>query len=208
MRIFNFKKCEQKFYAFTLAEILLVMGILGVVAALTIPNLQNNMEDQKIVAKVQTMFADIDQAYKVALKKYDDDWVDGSYGPRILEFLSTKKVCDNNNSASCFASTIKKYNSFEKTFPTASLIGAIFSDGSSVLFLPSAIYIDIDGKDKGYNTLGVDIFNASFGENGLDLNNNENQSSVTNWTSWVLRYGNVDYLHCSGLSATGNTTCN
>ena len=57
---------NKKSVAFTLAEVLLVMGILGVVAAITVPNLNKSVGDQERVAKVQTMVADVEQAYKVA----------------------------------------------------------------------------------------------------------------------------------------------
>ena len=88
---------NKKSVAFTLAEILMVMGIIGVVAAITIPNLNKNIGDQERVAKVQTMVADVDQAYKIALKKYDDEWTTNSYGPRILEFMQTKLTCTTAN---------------------------------------------------------------------------------------------------------------
>lgn len=203
-KIFNITK-----QAFTLAEVLMVMGILGVVAALTIPNLQSNMEDQQIVAKVQTMYADIDQAYKVALKKYDDNWEDSSYAPRVLEYMNTKSICDNNNASSCFADTIYVYKDNDG-FPFDSKnISAIFNDGSSIYFRTNEkdALFDIDGKDKGYNTLGIDIFRISFGENGLELDTETNFSSVNNYTSWIIKFNNVDYLHCSTLKANGNTTC-
>lgn len=203
-KIFNITK-----QAFTLAEVLMVMGILGVVAALTIPNLQSNMEDQQIVAKVQTMYADIDQAYKVALKKYDDNWEDSSYAPRVLEYMNTKSICDNNNASSCFADTIYVYKDNDG-FPFDSKnISAIFNDGSSIYFRTNEkdALFDIDGKDKGYNTLGIDIFHISFGENGLELDTETNFSSVNNYTSWIIKFNNVDYLHCSTLKANGNTTC-
>ena len=203
-KIFNITK-----QAFTLAEVLMVMGILGVVAALTIPNLQSNIEDQQIVAKVQTMYADIDQAYKVALKKYDDNWENSSYAPRVLEFMNTKSICDNNNASSCFADTIYVYKDNDG-FPFDSKnISAIFNDGSSIYFRTNEkdALFDIDGKDKGYNTLGIDIFRISFGENGLELDTETNFSSVNNYTSWIIKFNNVDYLHCSTLKANGNTTC-
>lgn len=204
-KIFNITK-----QAFTLAEVLMVMGILGVVAALTIPNLQSNIEDQQIVAKVQTMYADIDQAYKVALKKYDDNWEDSSYAPRVLEYMNTKSICDNNNASSCFASPIHLYDDSSEDFPfEPENISAIFNDGSSIYFRTNEkdALFDIDGKDKGYNTLGIDIFFISFGENGLRLETETNFSSVGNYTSWIIKFNNVDYLHCSTLKANGNTTC-
>lgn len=203
-KIFNITK-----QAFTLAEVLMVMGILGVVAALTIPNLQSNIEDQQIVAKVQTMYADIDQAYKVALKKYDDNWENSSYAPRVLEYMNTKSICDNNNASSCFADTIYVYKDNDG-FPFDSKnISAIFNDGSSIYFRTNEkdALFDIDGKDKGYNTLGIDIFHISFGENGLELYTETNFSSVGNYTSWIIKFNNVDYLHCNTLKANGNTTC-
>lgn len=203
-KIFNITK-----QAFTLAEVLMVMGILGVVAALTIPNLQSNIEDQQIVAKVQTMYADIDQAYKVALKKYDDNWEDSSYAPRVLEYMNTKSICNSNNTSSCFASTISYYRTGQKISFTSDKYSATFNDGSSIIFQnpPSLVFFDIDGKDKGYNTIGVDIFNIGFGENGLELDTETNFSSVNNYTSWIIKFNNVDYLHCSTLKANGNTTC-
>lgn len=201
------KQNSKLLMAFTLAEVLMVMGILGVVAALTIPNLQNNMEDQKIVAKVQTIYAEVDQAYKVALRKYEDNWSDSSYPSRILEFMNTKNVCNKSNISSCANSNIKQLNTTLVTGVPNTTGAATFNDGSSILFFKDGAYIDIDGKG-GFNTLGVDTFPISFDENGVNAGNGANASSVSNYTAWVLKIGNVDYLHCNTLSATGNTTCN
>ena len=46
-------KILKKALAFTLAETLIVMGIIGVVAALTIPNLNSSTADKEKVAKVK-----------------------------------------------------------------------------------------------------------------------------------------------------------
>lgn len=43
----------KRFFAFTLAETLIVMGIIGVVAALTIPNLNSSTADKEKVAKLK-----------------------------------------------------------------------------------------------------------------------------------------------------------
>lgn len=45
--------------AFTLAETLIVMGIIGVVAALTIPNLNSSTADKEKVAKVKKRYTKI-----------------------------------------------------------------------------------------------------------------------------------------------------
>ena len=46
------KNIVNKAFAFTLAETLIVMGIIGVVAALTIPNLNSSTADKEKVAKL------------------------------------------------------------------------------------------------------------------------------------------------------------
>ena len=46
----------KKTLAFTLAEVLVVMGIIGVVAAITIPTLNNTTNEKEIVAKVNKSF--------------------------------------------------------------------------------------------------------------------------------------------------------
>ena len=43
----------EKFKAFTLAEVLITLAVLGVVAAMTIPTLVNNSSDQSTVTKVK-----------------------------------------------------------------------------------------------------------------------------------------------------------
>ena len=196
---------NKKSVAFTLAEILMVMGIIGVVAAITIPNLNKNIGDQERVAKVQTMVADVDQAYKIALKKYDDEWTTNSYGPRILEFMQTKLTCTTANASNCALLAYKQRGSVVLTGIPNQGVAATFNDGSTILFGGNIAYIDIDGKG-GYQTLGVDGFFIGFGESGLLMNGSENDSNVTNYTSWIVKNGNAEYLHCNTVK-NSNITC-
>lgn len=54
---------------FTLAEVLITLGIIGVVATLTIPSLINNYQKKQTVTKLQKAISVLNQAYKLA---YDD----------------------------------------------------------------------------------------------------------------------------------------
>ena len=56
--------------AFTLAETLVVMGIIGVVAALTIPNLNQSTGDGEKVAKVKKVYANLEDAFVRATAVY------------------------------------------------------------------------------------------------------------------------------------------
>ena len=55
-------KILKKALAFTLAETLIVMGIIGVVAALTIPNLNSSTADKEKVAKVKKIYSNLNDA--------------------------------------------------------------------------------------------------------------------------------------------------
>jgi len=60
--------CKKK-AAFTLAEVLITLGIIGVVAAMTIPNLIAEQQKRTTVTKLQRAISVLNQAYRRA---YDD----------------------------------------------------------------------------------------------------------------------------------------
>ena len=64
--------------AFTLAETLIVIGILGVVAALTLPNLNHAMGDKEKVTRVQKAYSEMSEAVDRAIAVYGpiEEWPD------------------------------------------------------------------------------------------------------------------------------------
>ena len=54
--------------AFTLAEVLITLGIIGVVAALTIPSLIQKYEEKQTVSQVKKAYSEISQAYMSAVQ--------------------------------------------------------------------------------------------------------------------------------------------
>ena len=56
--------------AFTLAEVLITLGIIGVVAALTLPSLiQRNIEKQRVV-QLKKAYSELSQAYNLAVEEF------------------------------------------------------------------------------------------------------------------------------------------
>ena len=56
--------------AFTLTEVLITLGIIGVVAAITLPSLiQHNIEKQR-VAKLKKAYSELSQAYNLAVEEF------------------------------------------------------------------------------------------------------------------------------------------
>ena len=60
----------KKFIAFTLAETLIVMGIIGIVSALTLPNLNASTGEKEKVAKVKKIYQNLNDAYGRAQAVY------------------------------------------------------------------------------------------------------------------------------------------
>ena len=96
-RFFGFHPCNgiAKKAAFTLAEVLITLGIIGVVAAMTMPMLIAKYQKLVVETKLQVFYAQINDAFRRAHVDYDgtfDDWVikDKNYSyNEIKAFLET-----------------------------------------------------------------------------------------------------------------------
>ena len=98
--------------AFTLAETLIVMGVIGVVAALTLPNLNQSTGNKEKVAKLQKIYSNLQDAYGRAEAVYGPfyEWFTNDSGKkayakrageRITEFMKISKNCEFNE-GQCF----------------------------------------------------------------------------------------------------------
>ncbi len=72
----NFRQVQGNREAFTLAEVLITLGVIGVVAAMTIPNLVNNYQEKVTIAKLKKFYSTFSQAYQMAVLEHGtfDEW--------------------------------------------------------------------------------------------------------------------------------------
>ena len=203
-------------FAFTLAETLIVMGIIGVVAALTLPNLNSSTGEKEKVIKLQKIYSNLSDAVGRASAIYGppDEWP--LFGPvgtgeRLIDFFKTSKVC-GYPAGNCFANYLK-YDSDMYAFIT--------QDGASIGVLPLFFYVDIDGPNKGPNTPGKDGFAFMYNSEtaytvapygSIDFNSTLLTSGCfkkqdLNCTAWVVNMGNMDYLKCADKLNANNTSC-
>lgn len=63
-------------HAFTLSEVLITLGIIGVVAAMTIPVLMEKYQEHAIITRLKRVYSILSQAYLFAVEEYDtpDGW--------------------------------------------------------------------------------------------------------------------------------------
>jgi len=108
----------KKVLAFTLAETLIVMGIIGVVAALTIPNLNSSTADKEKVAKLKKVYSNLNDAIGRTEAVYGSmsDWqwanVDSTteaqmVAERMGDFLKVSKTCGFAVNSGCLPKTGK-----------------------------------------------------------------------------------------------------
>ena len=91
---------NTKKYAFTMAEVLITLGIIGIVAALTIPNLTRKWEERAIISKYKKMYSTLANAYNRAVADNGSpeywDLSDKASILKILEpYLNVTERCYN-----------------------------------------------------------------------------------------------------------------
>lgn len=63
---------NSKFFAFTLAEVLITLGVIGIVAALTIPNIVTNHQKRVTAKKVEKAYSELNQIISQAIAEHGD----------------------------------------------------------------------------------------------------------------------------------------
>lgn len=149
--------------AFTLAEILITLGVIGVVAAITIPGLVNSYKKKVVETKLKHSYSIINQAVKLSVAENDEvsgwdfslpveDFLKKYFTPYIK--ADVKTVRDSNNEG-----VIGNIDSALSINGTQFLINRYKvspSDRNSYYFL--RISVDVNGTHKP-NIQGVDRFN-------------------------------------------------
>ena len=163
--------------AFTLAELLITLGIIGVVAAMTMPSLIQNYQEKATVTKLKKCYSLVSQAYVSILNdEGGSDTLQAGDDLEMMEkfgkYLKYQKTCGRNKG--CFPNVTYKsvtgngYSKWEDD--TTDRSRAVLTDGTLIMFNKSAmwggnegnylyaqIYVDINGF-KGPNQLGRDFF--------------------------------------------------
>ena len=172
---------------FTLAEVLITLGIIGVVAAMTMPTLIQDQQKRSLEVATKKFYSTISQAVRkymadegvddlritpLSSNNYDDiespDAVE-SLRNFAINYLKVSKECDNDPN-DCFAEKYRDFNGDEEDFldlvMTNSSVNFISADGMSISIgypwydLPMNVYVDVNGK-KGPNRVGYDLWSMS-----------------------------------------------
>ena len=165
----EYKKEVSMKKAFTLAEVLITLTIIGVIAALTIPNLIQSYKKHQVEVGVKEAYSILSNAIKMSetengsTSEWNYEFINTDF-PRnkILPYLKVTKTCGYvwNNNCFCQFSAI---NNSSRPMYADWIYFASLANGMSIGIQPfkyelGYIYIDIDGPNKGACKMGKDIF--------------------------------------------------
>ena len=153
---------KEIYKAFTLAEVLITLGIVGVVAALTLPTLVQNYKKHVVETKLAKFYTTINQAVARSNAQNGDpaDWVKDCGG-------GTNPTCTTEETIEWFKTYIGQYMSVSKIEPiegTPKGFLVYFNDGS-IMFMKTCIYdiyFYISEKAIKNPTTGINRFHFRF----------------------------------------------
>lgn len=163
MNIFMYKE-----KAFTLAEILITLGIIGIVAALILPTVIANYQKKKAATQLKKSYTRLAEAIRLSeLQNGDKEyWIyalngENFFNTYLSKFMTIKKVTIKDSNLTYYL--INGNPCTENYCTKLSYIG-VLADGSSVIVSDTNyisngkfVAIDINGL-KGPNTCGKDYF--------------------------------------------------
>ena len=146
--------------AFTLAEVLITLGIIGVVAALTLPALINNYEKSVVETRMQKFYTNINAALKLSIVENGD----------MVDWTFPQDYYDADGSEKFFNTYLKNNLQYLKTVPRVSTswptngIEVDLNDGSA--FVLSDTWITYYPNANKKLRSGVDSFIFTINKNG------------------------------------------
>lgn len=185
----------RKLQGFTLAEVLISIALIGVIASLTLPNLSVNTQKQQVGPSLGKAMSTLESANKMILQDSGARHLEtaceadyllclSKYANGSLERLKTPVTYKNFNSAATFQTiTIarpvfkaKDGITYLQPLPNVTAVASILSPNGKYYGKYYQVLVDINGVNKGPNVAGKDFFGFAVDTSGT-----------------VIPYGGVEY---------------
>lgn len=202
---------QSALFGFTLAEVLITLGIIGVVAAITMPTLVQNYKKTVLVNQLKKAVSTLEQGFK---KMLADEEVDSLYDTGVFQIITndtndcmsnygedvvcTKFVDALGHYFSIIDVSLPKGNNYIWKFSDNGSSDDMsneqfikFADGTYINMhfwggindkVVTDIYFDINGE-KGPNTYGRDVFSLDLMKSGMLEDGAESSKCLTDWNS-------------------------
>jgi prepilin-type N-terminal cleavage/methylation domain-containing protein len=194
---------------FTLAEVLVTIGILGVIAALTIPSVVKNYRYKVYSTQLQKAYSQIQTAIKTVMEdEMTNDFYQTTAGMKtvsgsctvgpcyfLTKYFKTARTNCGNTTPKCYASSYKSINgddagTFLGDYCIQTINGATICVANNATNLVTSIFLDVNGAEEP-NITGLDTFVLDFTSDGRLKDWNSNASKCNTQST---SYGHVaDY---------------
>ena len=173
--------------AFTLAEVLITLGIIGVVAAMTMPTLIANHRKTVLKTQFKKAYSELQQVNQNFIKDYDMNiceynwqmWDETKGGYTSSKATSDAFIKYYNGSGSSSSQT-QGFNQIKNLTGDKTVAGTLFDDGGAIDMQKRTFYfeyavtnvncpvitVDINGYYKMPNQMGIDVFSFRPTQNG------------------------------------------
>ena len=197
----------KSFTAFTLAEVLITLGIIGVVAAMTIPTLINGANDIQFKSAYKKAYADISLAFSQPISEgtmplrttqYDADITDEEWTIMKSAFKVSKE-CTPADLYSCWQNA-DIVGTCPTTTASSSFIDASGRAWAQFYNLENIYLVDTNGF-KGPNKFGKDRWVFTFWKA-------DNTRAVSGPIVKVGIYAASDTMPNKDITTTGHSWCN
>ncbi|MFI3300312.1 MAG: type II secretion system protein [Candidatus Gastranaerophilales bacterium] len=221
--------------AFTLAEVLITLGIIGVVSAMTMPTLMSNYQSNALATKKLLFEERLEEAmnqmrFHEKLTGYSDV---ESFVAELGKYLKINETCDSSDMSDCFPATsidscdrsididdLVTGEDFASYTPendfTAKNVGAVFADGTKAIINYDKNCDWLDPYDGGANRAEATSCIAVL----ADVNGNSGKNTVGNdilpinttmgvnieGTCWGLNDTIISPVNCSSGTTLSNCT--
>lgn len=172
----KYKDYTCKFRAFTLAEVLITLGIIGIVAAMTLPTLIGKIQEKQTVSRVISTYSILTQAIKLSEEKYGgiSTWTNETsnrskkatdVAEKLLPSLKISQDCGiSDTNQNCVNNTVYlgRNGKPRREYFSNDVYKVILLNGSYVWWAYENggllfIYVDTNGKQPP-NQWGKDLF--------------------------------------------------
>ena len=163
-----------KNFAFTLSELLIALGVLGILAGLTIPSLAKNIQNKKLSAQYKNTYAEIKHTIDSQLILKKTNYLsDTDFGNLNLLFNETNfaisRYCEQPSD--CWKNSYKKIS--DKSFITEASDDVVFTtNNSKSVKLKNGSVIGFAYVDD-YPALSFDSNDSAYGIFKLDVNGDD-----------------------------------
>ena len=214
--ILVFKPDTTLHTAFTLAEVLITLGIIGVVAAMTMPTLINNAKNKelhsglmKAYSVMQTVVQNIHVEEGLLLTNIQGT-SSGAYKTKFIKFFN---VADDCGTLNCYSRT-EGLPRIYKTYTNSTINGHYFDDGQfltqdGMFFMienPSTIAgdyillsVDVNGPLKNPNRWGFDVFTFEIMSDGKLMPSGAEGTTFSNTSTYCSKTSTGQY---NGIGCT------